>query len=68
MWSAPPASSLLYLMFVYSRPTYQDNDDDEADHDDDEEEDDDDDDTVDDDHTDQDPILDGCVLTINLSR
>ena len=42
--------------------------DDYDDHDDDEEEDDDDDDTVDDDHTDQDPILDGCVLTINLSR
>ena len=68
MWSAPPASSLLYLMFVYSRPTCQDYDDDEEVHDDEEEEDDDDDDTVDDDHTDQDSVHDVCVLTTNLSR
>ena len=35
MWSAPPASSLLYFMFVYSRPTCDDhdNDDDDYDHD-----------------------------------
>ena len=33
MWSAPPASSLLYFMFVYSRPTCDDHDNDDHDHD-----------------------------------
>ena len=33
MWSAPPASSLLYFMFVYSRPTCDDHDNDDDDYD-----------------------------------
>lgn len=33
MWSAPPASSLLYFMFVYSRPTCDVDDEDSDDHD-----------------------------------